>query len=60
MQPVRYARAAAAVLACDFTITPKLRDKELPYVGQTTLTQIQDIVEEGTALTLEAFRLFLS
>ena len=56
MQPVRYARAAAAVLSCAFTITPDLRDKELPYVGETTLSQIQDIAEEGTALTLEAFR----
>ena len=44
LQALVYARAAAAVQACQFKIGADLRPGQIPYVGTATASKIREIV----------------
>ncbi len=55
-QALKYARAAAAVQACSYTIDSTLQSGDLPYVGDAIVAQIRDIYKMGTCTQLEQMR----
>lgn len=53
---LRYARAASVVRGCAYKVQPDLKGGELPFIGKATAHQINDIIQNGSCATLEAFR----
>ncbi|KAL4428436.1 hypothetical protein ABPG75_002525 [Micractinium tetrahymenae] len=53
---LRYSRAAAVVRACSYRLRPDLRAGDLPFIGEATADQINDIIETGTCAALDRFR----
>lgn len=48
-----YARAASAVRAAAFRITPAVRPGDLPFCGAALASQIADLAARGTTRQLE-------
>ena len=55
-QALKYARVAAAVQACSYTIDSALQAGDLPYVGDAIAAQIRDVCKTGTCTQLEQMR----
>ncbi|GAB4823868.1 hypothetical protein N2152v2_010914 [Parachlorella kessleri] len=56
---LRYARAASVVRGCAYKLEPPVHPGQLPFVGDATARQIDDILATGTCQTLDLFRQIL-
>lgn len=53
---LKYARAAAAVQACNYKIDSSLKPSQIPFCGPAITKQIQALVDTGTCTQLQQFR----
>lgn len=55
-QALRYARAAAAVRACQYKIDTNITEDDMPFVAEASCLQIRQILTTGTCDQLTQFR----
>jgi hypothetical protein len=56
VQELRYSRAASVVRGCAYTLQPGVIAGQLPFVGDATARQIDDILTTGSCQSLDLFR----